>query len=277
MRYLLLVVPLLAFTADHASDRDALLAADRTLSERTASLGMVDGFLPGLTGGGAYLHPGAPLLRGSETIRMFLQSSDTLEKLTWSPVFADVSADGRLGYSYGFVRSDGKRGKYLACWQKEREGWRVVAYARSRTVPVADSIAAVNVVPSAPVRGRADPSQLISADSLFAAMSVSQGAKPAFLAFAAEDAISFGGGPQLNRGRAAIGAAFDGFPSGAVLAWWPVGAAIAESGDLGCTIGEATIESLHQYSKYLTIWKRQKDGSWKFVADGGNARPAPAP
>lgn len=277
MRYLLLVVPLLAFTADHASDRDALLAADRTLSARTASLGMVDGFLPGLTGGGAYLHPGAPLLRGSETIRMFLQSSDTLEKLTWSPVFADVSADGRLGYSYGFVRSDGKRGKYLACWQKEREGWRVVAYARSRTVPVTDSIAAVNVVPSAPVRGRADPAQLISADSLFAAMSVSQGAKPAFLAFAAEDAISFGGGPQLNRGRAAIGAAFDGFPSGAVLAWWPVGAAIAESGDLGCTIGEATIESLHQYSKYLTIWKRQKDGSWKFVADGGNARPAPAP
>jgi len=277
MRYLLLVVPLLAFTADHASDRDALLAADRTLSARTASLGMVDGFLPGLTGGGAYLHPGAPLLRGSETIRMFLQSSDTLERLTWSPVFADVSADGRLGYSYGFVRSDGKRGKYLACWQKEREGWRVVAYARSRTVPVTDSIAAVNVVPSAPVRGRADPAQLISADSLFAAMSVSQGAKPAFLAFAAEDAISFGGGPQLNRGRAAIGAAFDGFPSGAVLAWWPVGAAIAESGDLGCTIGEATIESLHQYSKYLTIWKRQKDGSWKFVADGGNARPAPAP
>ena len=277
MRYLLLVVPLLAFTADHASDRDALLAADRTLSERTATLGMVDGFLPGLTGGGAYLHPGAPLLRGSETIRMFLQSSDTLEKLTWSPVFADVSADGRLGYSYGFVRGDGKRGKYLACWQKEREGWRVVAYARSRTVPVTDSIAPVNVVPGAPVRGGADPAQLISADSLFAAMSVSQGAKPAFLAFAAEDAISFGGGPQLNRGRAAIGAAFDGFPSGAVLAWWPVGAAIAESGDLGCTIGEATIESLHQYSKYLTIWKRQKDGSWKFVADGGNARPAPAP
>ena len=276
MRYLLLTLPLLAFTADRTSERDALLAADRTLSERTASLGLVEGFLPALIGGAAYLHPGAPLLRGSEQIRTFLES-DTLEQLAWSPVFADVSADGRLGYSYGFVRSEGKRGKYLACWQKEREGWRVVAYARSRTVPVADSIAAVNVAPSAPVRGRADPSQLISTDSLFAAMSVSQGAKPAFLAFAAEDAISFGGGPQLNRGRAAIGAAFDGFPSGAVLAWSPVGAAIAESGDLGCTIGEATIESLHQYSKYLTIWKRQKDGSWKFVADGGNARPAPAP
>ena len=276
MRYLLLTLPLLAFTADRTSERDALLAADRTLSQRTASLGLVEGFLPALIGSAAYLHPGAPLLRGSEQIRTFLES-DTLEQLAWSPVFADVSADGRLGYSYGFVRSEGKRGKYLACWQKEREGWRVIAYARSRTVPVTDSVAPVDVAPTAPVRGIADPAQLMRADSLFAAMSVSQGAKPAFLAFAADDAISFGGGPQMNRGRAAIGAAFDGFPGGAVLAWWPRGAAIAESGDLGCTIGEATIESLHQYSKYLTIWKRQRDGSWKFVADGGNARPAPAP
>ena len=125
--------------------------------------------------------------------------------------------------------------------------------------------------------GEIENCEFINVESEFAAMSVAQGAQPAFLAFAAEDAISFGGGPQMNRGRQAISAAFDGFPSGAVLAWWPVGAAIAESGDLGCTIGEATIESLHNYSKYLTIWKRQRDGSWKFVADGGNARPAPAP
>src|SRR4051812_2236511 len=183
MRYLLLALPLLAFTADRTSERDALLAADRTLSERTASLGLVGGFLPALTGGAAYLHPGAPILRGSAQIRTFLES-DTLEKVTWAPLFADVSADGRLGYSYGFVRSDGKRGKYLACWQKEREGWRVVAYARSRTAPVSDSIAAVDVVSTAPVRGNADPAQLLRADSLFAAMSVAQGAKPAFLAFA---------------------------------------------------------------------------------------------
>jgi ketosteroid isomerase-like protein len=275
MRYVPALLVLLALTTDRASERDALLAADRTLSERTATLGMVRGFLPALTGGAAYLHPGAPLLRGTDEIRTFLESADTMERVTWAPVFADVSADGRLGYSYGFVRSEGKRGKYLACWLKERGEWRVAAYARTRTTPVTDSIVIPSDVPSAPVRGRADTAQLISADSTFAAMSVSQGAKPAFVAFAADDAIAFGGGPQINRGRAAIGAAFDAFPSGAVLAWRPVGAAIAESGDLGCTVGEATIESLGQYSKYLTIWKRQRDGSWRFVADGGNARPGP--
>ena len=31
------------------------------------------------------------------------------------------------------------------------------------------------------------------------------------------------------------------------------------------------------YSKYLTIWLRQPDGSLKFLVDGGGARPRPSP
>ena len=279
MRYLLLALPLVAAAvADRASDRASLLAADRTLAERTAALGLTDGFLPALSEQAAYLHPGAPLLRGADKIRALFQTPDSAGKVTWTPAFADVSADGRLGYSYGFLRSPGggSRGKYLACWLKDQHGWRIVAYARTRLVPVSDSVAASHRGASGDaVRGPGDPSELIRADSSFSAMSVAQGAKPAFLTYATDDAISFGGGPGINEGREAIGAAFDGFPSGAVLAWWPVAAVIAESGDLGCTVGEAKIESLKQYSKYLTIWRRQRDGSWKFVADGGNARPAP--
>jgi ketosteroid isomerase-like protein len=278
MRYLLLGLTLLVANTDRASDRDALLAADRTLADRTADAGVVNGFLPALTDGAAYLHPGAPLLRGTGKIRDFLASADSLEHLTWSPAFADVSADGRLGYTYGWTRSTGMRGKYLACWLKDRDGWRIVAYARTKAVAVTDTIAPPRpVAPSAMVRGRADPGELLRADSAFAALSVGQGVKTAFLAYAADDAISFGGGAQISEGREAIGAGFDGFPSGAVLDWWPVAAAIAESGDLGCTVGEAKIASLNHYSKYLTIWRRQRDGSWKFVADGGNARPAPVP
>ena len=277
MRYLLIALPLFAAVSDHASDREALLAADRTIAERTRSLGLAKGFVPALSGQAAYLHPGAPLLRGSDKIRGFLETDTTAGgHIAWTPMFADVSADGRLGYSYGYLRSNGNRGKYLACWLRDQQGWRIVAYARSRLAPVSDSLPPARAaVKTDPVRGPGDPGELMRADSAFAAMSVARGAKPAFLAYATGDAISFGGGPTMNEGRQAIGAAFDGFPDGAVLAWWPVAAVIAESGDLGCTIGEATIESLKQYSKYLTIWKRQRDGSWMFVADGGNARPAP--
>ena len=275
MRYLLLAVPLLAVSADRASDRAALLSADRALAERTATLGMTHGFLPALSEQAAYLHPGAPLLRGADKIRTFFQTPDSAGTATWTPAFADVSVDGRLGYSYGFMRANGGRGKYLACWVKDHHGWRIVAYARSRLAPGSDSVPArQRAASSDAVRGAGDPSELMRADSSFSAMSVRQGAKPAFLAYATEEAISFGGGPGINEGRQAVGAAFDAFPADAVLAWWPVAAVIAESGDLGCTVGEAKIESLKQYSKYLTIWRRQRDGGWKFVADGGNARPA---
>lgn len=278
MRHLLLGLILLATTGDRSADRDALLAADRTLSGKTAALGLLQGFLPALDGGAAYLHPDAPLLRGTDQIRGFLASAESLENLDWSPAFADVSADGRLGYTYGWTRSAGTRGKYLTCWRKDRTGWRILAYARTKPVAASDSITASRrVTPAAQVRGRADPSELMRADSAFAALSVAQGVKAAFLAYATADAILLGGAGQISEGRQAIGAAFDGFPAGAVLAWWPIAAAIAESGDLGCTVGEATIASLNRYSKYLTIWRRQRDGGWKFVADGGNVRPAPVP
>ena len=79
----------------------------------------------------------------------------------------------------------------------------------------------------------------------------------------------------MNRGRDAIGAAFADFPVDAVLDWAPVAADVAGSGDLGCTVGEAAVAPRRSYSKYLTVWKRQPNGAWKFVADGGNARPAP--
>lgn len=276
MRYLTFI--LIVLSTDRASDRSALLAADRALADRTQSAG-VRGFLPALSDSAAFLYPGAPLLRGARDIRAFVTAlpAESIGRVTWTPAFADVSSDGTLGYTYGWTRSSGGRGKYLACWRKNDGSWRLIAYARTTPVAVPDSFSppARRGDPGPLVRGRADPTELRRADSAFAALSVAQGAKSAFLAYAAADAVSFGGGPQITEGRDAIGAAFDGFPSGAVLEWWPVGAEIAPSGDLGCTVGEARITSLHHFSKYLTVWQRQADGSWQFVADGGNVRPAP--
>lgn len=277
MRPLLLTLVVLVAAGDRTSDRGALLAADRALSDKTAAHGMVQGFLPSMTEGAAYLYPGAPLLRGTDRIRTFLEHTDSIVAQTWTPAFGDVSADGRLGYTYGWTHANGMRGKYLACWRKAGSGWRLVAFANTRPAPAADSTAtsAPRDALGAQVRGRADPGELLHADSAFAALSVTSGVKHAFLAFSAEEAISFGGRSEMTRGRQAIGAAFDGFPAGAVLEWWPVAAEIAPSGDLGCTVGEAKIASLNHYSKYLTIWRRQPDGTWRFVADGGSARPAP--
>ncbi len=65
------------------------------------------------------------------------------------------------------------------------------------------------------------------------------------------------------------------------LTWTPVGADISASADLGYTYGTYEFESPGQdgakieYGKYTSIWKKQKDGSWKVVLDIGNASPVP--
>src|SRR5207245_4662728 len=96
----------------------------------------------------------------------------------------------------------------------------VSAYARSKPVPMADSVPLP--VPRRAANdetfgGRADPAELLRADSAFAAMSVSQGGKAAFLAFASEAAVAFGGGggAQMSEGREALPAAVDAFSAGA--------------------------------------------------------------
>ena len=269
MRLIWIALLMAAFgLPDRERDRAALLAADGAHARSSD-------FLSAFADDATYLHPGAPLVHGKAAIRAVL--ADAPGPVTWTPEYADVSDDGTLGYTYGWTHLGDQQGKYLACWRKKDPGsWQVTVYARTRlatgTIPRTDGEEAI----APPVRGRADPHELLAADSAFAAMSVAHGAKAAFLAFAANEALTLGPpAAPMNHGRDAIGATFTDFPADAVLEWAPVSADVAASGDLGCTVGEATIAARHSYSKYLTVWKRQADGAWKFVADGGNARPAP--
>ncbi|MBP8246457.1 MAG: nuclear transport factor 2 family protein [Phenylobacterium sp.] len=55
---------------------------------------------------------------------------------------------------------------------------------------------------------------------------------------------------------------------GPPLVWWPLWAGIARSGDLGFTTGPYSYDGqLRGY--YFTVWKKQADGGWKWVYDGG--------
>ena len=61
------------------------------------------------------------------------------------------------------------------------------------------------------------------------------------------------------------------------LAWQPVFADISRSGDLGYTLGTYELHSrdaqgnaVKRTGRYVTIWKKQKDGSWKVVLDTGH-------
>ena len=80
-------------------------------------------------------------------------------------------------------------------------------------------------------------------------------------------------------GRAAIAEVYAKIP-GSPLTWEPTRAEIAASGDLGYTFGNYKIrtgDEVRSHGVYVTVWKKQPDGSWKYVLDGGNGTPGEAP
>lgn len=116
------------------------------------------------------------------------------------------------------------------------------------------------------------------ADLDFARMAGDSGAPAAFAHFAAPDAVTFVASGEINIGPSNIRARMMEGRPGAQWRWRPVLSFAAASADLGATIGEAEIRvpgGPSFYSKYLSVWQRQPDGTLKFVVDGGNARPGP--
>jgi len=68
------------------------------------------------------------------------------------------------------------------------------------------------------------------------------------------------------------------------LTWKPLRIEVAGSADLAYSLGTWQLKGkdpkgndVTQTGKYITVWKKQKDGSWKVVADTGTVDPPPAP
>jgi len=106
-----------------------------------------------------------------------------------------------------------------------------------------------------------------------------------YMSYYADDSVEVPNGGPLIVGKAEIAKGM-GFldDKNNRLIWTPVGADISASGDLGYTYGNFEFhakdkdgKAIVQYGKYTSIWKLQKDGSWKVVLDMGNASPDPKP
>ena len=121
--------------------------------------------------------------------------------------------------------------------------------------------------------------RVIGIEQDFAAASLSQGIKQSFLAYAAPDAILFRPDPV-----AAVPTLMKDPDDndGLTLDWWPAMGAIANSGDMALSVGPWVLEvpgatRQRLYGYYATVWKKQPDGSWKFVIDGAGAKIGSAP
>ncbi len=116
-----------------------------------------------------------------------------------------------------------------------------------------------------------DAAPIVAAERAFAADAPSMGIAGSFNKWSVPEAIVIGGG-QAQR----IGEAYPDGPRPAdepLLEWWPNFAGISRSGDLGFTTGGVAVNG-RRTGHYFTVWKRQPDGAWKWVYDGGSGASA---
>ncbi len=284
----------------HGLQRDILLAFDRLHSDLTERRGIVDGFVTLLARDVLYLHAGAPLIQGRDETRDFLAmvfAGPSSFRLRWSTMTGDVSEDGRLGYTIGWTeltitapdgRTTVQHGKYVSFWRKRQGIWRVEAYVRNPSPgpppPPPEGFPLLAGDHGIPQPGEIEETraQLLENDAQFSKLSVEQGRAVAFPAYVAEDGVQVVGGGQMVFGIEDITRFFSGAPIEQVLSWTPMFSDAPRSGDLGFTVGNAIFRIpqpdgtfLTSYSKYLTVWARQKDGSWKYLIDAGNGSPPP--
>lgn len=120
-------------------------------------------------------------------------------------------------------------------------------------------------------------SEIEDADRAMSILASREGFNKALLQYADEDVVKPAEGKMTIIGKSNLEKAWVE-PGTKSISWEPFRVEAAKSGDIGYSLGtwkRVTADTtLHGF--YYTFWKKQKDGKWKFVLDGGNGSPAPA-
>jgi ketosteroid isomerase-like protein len=270
---------------------DSLFRLDESRADSVVASGAVNGALALLAPNVVFLRRGAPILFGRDAARSLMRAAGAAPgRVAWEPIGGGVSSDLRSGYTFGVtVRWNAEQPlpsfeRYIAYWERAPgASWHITAYAEiggpalsASDAPIFDSAAITPVVPRLSAALAKSRDEMRDADSLFADLSYRRGMAAAFSETVAPDGAVFAD-PALVVGPAAIADAYRIIAQGTSLSWRPVYADIAGSADLGYTIGEYVSTgrgpsgaAVQRVGKYLTVWRRQPDGSWKFMIDGGN-------
>ena len=114
--------------------------------------------------------------------------------------------------------------------------------------------------------------ELIAVDKAFSALSKEKGMNFAFLAYVAKDGVMLSPNRMPLVGKSNIETLFRGDDSNKEFTWEPLYADVAKSGELGYTYGTYQIITAESSEKgtYVSIWKKDSNGKWKFVLDSGN-------
>src|SRR5260221_9160621 len=127
-----------------------------------------------------------------------------------------------------------------------------------------------------PIQPRAmdDAQSLAAAETAFAAQSVREDMRAAFLAHFADDGVFVRNGWAVAKESLATQAA-----PPIVLDWRPVHTEVAASGELGLSTGpwkvsgKAKPEAPPAFGQFVSVWRREGGGPWRGAVDIGVAPP----
>jgi ketosteroid isomerase-like protein len=117
-----------------------------------------------------------------------------------------------------------------------------------------------------------DSQVLIERDIEFSNYSQEYGIKKAFIEFADSAAVLLKPNQMPIKGDLSIRIYYKMLDDSQLnLSWVPLEAKIAGSRDLGYTYGiwELKTSDTIENGTYVTIWKKDKEGAWKYVLDSG--------
>jgi hypothetical protein len=121
------------------------------------------------------------------------------------------------------------------------------------------------MIPAALLLLAAAAPEAVEAERAFARMAQTEGQWTAFRAFAAPDAVMFV--PEEVRAQEWLKDKAD--PRQSVM-WWPARAYLSCDGKTAVTTGPWIREGGRSGGYFTTVWRKQADGSWKWLLDHGD-------
>ena len=284
------VAPATAQKNDRINDLKSLVETERAFSRTSEEKGTRESFAEFIAEDGILFRPTAVF--GKKWMQEHpLPPATKRQWLSWQPIFAAVSRAGDLGYTTGpwqFKQdiNDARPvafGNFMTVWKKQADGkWRfALDLGISNPEPPPPPMwQPENSQPNAGSFKRIDPeaarSVLLNVDREFSRASADQGAREAFLVYAAKDVRLFRNDHFPFVGKMAAADALA--PITAEWTWTPSFAGVSESGDLGYSYGvyelreKSGAPKVSERGNYARVWKKVND-SWKLVVDVADPLP----
>ena len=253
---------------------EAMVSEEIAFGQRSVSEGTRAAFLAYLADDSVVFQPDPA---DGKTVQMESQDNGSLK---WNPAYAEISADGTLGYTTGPWTYEGGEGAdrvtihghYVSIWKVQADGtWKVILDIGNTypdpfpAVGAVEKRVAVDAIEGAdPAAGRRD---LMALDR---ELSHATDRIDSLLAATDPDVRMYRNGERPARGREAaldlLGLILTGAPEPPDSTRWdPLDAGVAGSGDLGYSYGFAGVSE--DSTSYLRIWRRRPGGEWKIILD----------